>query len=1173
MGKHTPPPASPAAQANACLLEAALKRLEGRNDPDLRWAAPRPEVVADLQRQDLAAVQVLERACAAYADRPALGGRAPDGERFQTLPYRDLWERTAALASGWAREAGLRPGAGVGVLGFGGIEYVLTDLACLYAGAVSALLPGALGAEELRQLVREAGLAALACTPDDWPLVREALPACPTVRSVLVMEAGSGGRHDCGDDGAPPVFTLAGLEAAGRAAPLAPHLPEQGTDPLATLMYTSGSTGSPKGAMLTHSVWRSHWSLNALSQLVRFPHIGISFYPLSHAMGRLAVLRALVMGGVTHFARQGDPGALFDDIRLARPTFLNLVPRVAEMIHHAARMEELRRVRDGAAPGPAREEAWADLGSRFLGDRLVAAVLGSAPTAPEVVAFLTGCFGIPVYEGYGSTEAGIISIDGEICRPAVTDYRLADASELGYRLDDQPHPRGELLVKTRQCVPGYFRNPAASKALYDPDGFLRTGDIVAELAPGRIQWLDRRNNVVKLAQGEYVALWRLESLYSAGSPLLDQVFLFADSRRSFPLAVVVPEPGAVAGRLARDGQAPTPEAVRRLLRAEFGRVAEANRLRPYEVPRDILVEDERWTRDNGLLTGVDKPARPQLRRKYGERLEALYDRLDGSGRGPAGPGPEAAGGTLADAVRAAAEAVLGVPVPDLDAGSFAALGGDSLHALALASLLEERSGSQVPVSAVLNPGETLGGLARRLEADRTRTAGAMPGFREVHGADPARIREDDLRLDRFLAPADLDGAAAVAARDLPDPVRTVLLTGASGFLGRALALAWLERLAPAGGRVLALVRAPDAAAAASRLATAGRDGDPLRAQRFAALAEGRLEALAGDLARPDLGLAPEVYERLAVEVDLIVHPAALVNHMLDYEQLFSPNVGGTAQVIRLALRRRPKRIDFVSTVGVLAGARAPGRVSELAGVDALQADWPARGGYAHGYALSKWAGEVLLKNLHERFQTPVRVFRCDLLLPDRRYRRQINLPDLMTRLLASVVRTGLAPRSFYAEPRAAHLDALPVDFVAAALVALSSAGGRGHRTYQVSNAHWDDGVSLDTVMDWIQSAGHPLRRMEDHAAWFRAFEGRLRELPAGERQRSALPILERWAAPLPSWERERIDATQFLEQVRRLRPGGESEPPHLTEAYVHAYLADLQDLGLLPPMKAATGAR
>jgi fatty acid CoA ligase FadD9 len=449
----------------------------------------------------------------------------------------------------------------------------------------------------------------------------------------------------------------------------------------------------------------------------------------------------------------------------------------------------------------------------------------------------------------------------------------------------------------------------------------------------------------------------------------------------------------------------------------------------------------------------------------------------------------------------------------------------------------------------------------------------MPGFREVHGARPGRIREDDLRLDRFLAPAELEAAAGVAARELPERVRTVLLTGASGFLGRALALAWLERLAPEGGRVLALVRAPDAAAATARLKSLGGDADPRLAERFTALADDRLEALAGDLARPDLGLAPEAYERLAEEVDLIVHPAALVNHVLAYEQLFAPNVAGTAQLIRLALRRRPKRFDFVSTVGVLAGARAPGRVSELAGVDALQPDWPARGGYAHGYALSKWAGEVLLRDLHERFQTPVRVFRCDLLLPDRRYRRQINLPDLMTRLLASVVRTGLAPCSFYARPRTAHLDALPVDFVAAALAALSSAGGQGHRTFQVSNGHWDDGVSLDTVMDWVQSAGHPLVRMEDHAAWFALFERRLRELPAGERQRSALPILERWARPLPGWEGERIDASQFLAQVERLRPGGEAEPPHLTEAYLHAYLADLQDLGLVPPPKAVSVAR
>jgi fatty acid CoA ligase FadD9 len=274
---------------------------------------------------------------------------------------------------------------------------------------------------------------------------------------------------------------------------------------------------------------------------------------------------------------------------------------------------------------------------------------------------------------------------------------------------------------------------------------------------------------------------------------------------------------------------------------------------------------------------------------------------------------------------------------------------------------------------------------------------------------------------------------------------------------------------------------------------------------------------------------------------------------------------GTAQLIRLALHQHRKRFDDVSTIGVLEGPRAAGKVLELDGVDALQSEWPVAGGYAHGYATSKWASEVLLKQAHGRFRTPVRVFRPGMILPDRRYRGQANVPDLLTRLLASIIHIGLAPRSFYAEGEGAraHFDGLPADFIAAAMVALSSANHADLATFQVSNAHWDDGVSLDTLIDWVGSAGYPLERIDDYAAWYSAFSARLQALPAGERQHSSLPILHQWAQPAHDWESERADASRFREEVRRHHPSGEADIPHLTEAFLHKYLADLQALDVL----------
>jgi fatty acid CoA ligase FadD9 len=1183
MNTMTMPSHSLAERANAERFEVALKRLEAtiRRDPATRQWAPLPSVIEQLQGDHLTAVEVLQQACAAYAERPALGERAfvlettPAGQavrflpEFRTISFAAVWQRTVELATGLVRDrrTALEPGEVMGIIGFGSIDYVLADLACLYAGVTSAVLQMSMPAEDLMHIINEGRFAGIACTREGLPGLLEVLPSCRTVRSVVVMDLHEGATRETAElervraAAALPVLTLDEAAAQGRAAaPLAPWRPAAGTDPLATLMYTSGSTGFPKGALLTQRVWRSHWQLRWLTQLARFPSISLNFYPLSHAMGRNTLLRTLILGGVTHFTLASDMSTLFEDIRLVRPTFLNLVPRISEMFHQSYLGERQRLERTGVAAAEAGERVRAVWRGTFLGDRLTAAMIGSAPTAPETAQWLATCFEIPVYEGYGSTEAGVLSVDGMISRPTVSDYRLVEVPELGYRLSDKPYPRGELVVKTSQSIPGFFQNEAATRALYDDQGFLKTGDIVEERGPDQIQWVDRKNNVVKLAQGEYVTLWRLETLFTGGSPLLDQVYLYANSQRAYPLAVAVPEWTAVQERLAQAD--PPPETVKQLLRGEFNRIAGAAQLRPYEVPREILVEPEPWTRENGFLTGVNKPARPQLKQRYGERLEALYRQLEDQQRQDlAGLGQDP-GQPLEARVAHAAAAVLGVPDIDLAAGSFRDLGGDSISALNFALLLEEICGEPVPAAALLNPGSTLLALVRQLEARRGRDA--LPSFGAIHGKDATGIRAEDLTLARLLDPGSLAEAAKVAAQPLA-PVTTVLLTGANGFLGHVLCLEWLERMARAGGRVVALVRAADDQAAAARLEAAYRTGDARLPQRFATLAGERLTVLAGDLAAPRLGLAPEVYAQLAQEVDLIVHPGALVNHVYSYEQLFEPNVLGTAQLVRLALHGRRKRFDYVSSIGVLAGARGSGKVMEVAGVDALQSIWPASGGYAFGYATSKWAGEVLLKELHERFDAPVRVFRPGMILPDRRFRGQANVPDLLTRLLVSVVCTGLAPRSFYAGGRGKpeHYDGLPVDFIAAAMVLMSSAEREGHATYQVSNAHWDDGVSLDTLMDWVATAGYPIERVADHAAWFSAFGDRLRQLPAEQRQHSSLPILHQWAEPSPAGASERVDASRFSREVRRLRPCGEAGIPQLNEAFVHKYLADLRALGLL----------
>jgi fatty acid CoA ligase FadD9 len=419
-------------------------------------------------------------------------------------------------------------------------------------------------------------------------------------------------------------------------------------------------------------------------------------------------------------------------------------------------------------------------------------------------------------------------------------------------------------------------------------------------------------------------------------------------------------------------------------------------------------------------------------------------------------------------------------------------------------------------------------------------------------------------LEPFLGVAGMEDAARAAkpaGAAGSGAGETVLLTGACGYLGRFLCLEWLERVSESGGRVLCLVRAADARAARRRLDAAFGNADPALTERYRSLAARHLEVLNGELTEPGLGLGSRSYDRLVDRVDRIVHPAALVNHRLSYRNLFEPNVIGTAALIRFALTRRQKHFDFISSIAVTRVAGESGPPIEDADVRDSPASVALSERYASGYAASKWAGEVLLRDAHAKFGLPVNVFRADMILAHRRYRGQINVADMFSRLLYSVVRTGLAPRSFYRMESgggsSAHYDGLPVDFVAGAIVGLGAAAAAGFRTFNVVNPHTDDGISLDRIMDWISSAGYRLQRIPDHARWFERFGAQLRALPELERQHSAVAILDAFAEPYPA-RPAGIPSGNFVDAVRTLPVG--PEVPHLSEPFIHKCLDDLREL-------------
>ncbi|MGH3556188.1 MAG: carboxylic acid reductase [Mycobacterium sp.] len=1170
--------------------ERLARRIAELYATDAQFAETRPsqEVNAKLQQPDLRLSAIAPLVLQGYSDRPALGQRATQivtdaatGRTsakllpgFDTISYGELWQRVQAVTNALAGHP-VRPGDRVATLGFNSIEYAIIDIALGQLGAVAVPLHNGAPIAQLGPIVAEAEPAVIAAGVDYLPdAVNLVLTWHSPVRLVVFdvraelddhREALESATSRLAQANNPVIVeTLADLSSRGSVGVPPAVSPPAAEDPLALLIYTSGSTGDPKGAMYGERVVANSWKRSAIrADGETRPSITLNFMPMSHTAGRGILYGTLGAGGTAYFVAMNNLSTFLTDLALVRPTQLDFVPRIWDMLFGEFQKELDRRSADGddfsdpAKLGALKAEVMAEQRQKVLGGRYLNALSGSAPLSPEMKKFVEAYTDLHMVDAYGSTETGVVFIDGRVLRPPVTDYRLVDVPELGYFHTDRPYPRGELTLKSQSLFPGYYKRPLLTAQVFDADGYYHTGDIVAEVDSDQLVYLDRRNNVLKLSQGEFVAVSKLEALFER-SPLVRQIYLYGNSARSYLLAVVVPTEDALSGNDENTLRQQIIESLQQLARGE--------QLQAYEVPRDIIIESTAFTQENGLLTGLRKVARPKLKERYAERLEQLYAELAASQtdelrelrrHGAERPVLE----TVIRAAGALLRAAAGEMRPD---AHFTDLGGDSLSGLTFANLLQEIFGVEVPVGVIIGPATDLRELAEHIGRQR-QSVTEGPTFATVHGAGTSEVHAADLKLSHFIDEPTL-AAAPTLARPIAE-VRTVLLTGATGFLGRYLTLQYLERLDLVGGKLICLVRAKDDDDARARLDKIFDSGDPELLRHYTDLASEHLEVIAGDKGEANLGLTQQVWDRLADTVDLIVDPAALVNHVLPYSQLFAPNTLGTAELIRVALTTRLKPIVYVSTIGVGVGVE-PSKFTEDVDIRVVSAMRTLNtNDYANGYCTSKWAGEVVLREAHDLCLLPVSVFRCDMILAEPRYAGQLNVPDMFTRLMLSLVATGIAPGSFYEldehdNRQRAHYDGLPVDFIAEAICTLAETEVGSLKTYHVWNPH-DDGIGLDEYVDWLIDAGFPIQRMAEYAEWLRRFETAMRALPEKQRQASLLPLLHNYQRPLRPINGSIASAERFRSAVQEAKVGTDKDIPHVTPSVITKYITDLTLLGLL----------
>lgn len=572
--------------------------------------------------------------------------RTPEGVAFREhdgMRWRSLtWRETAAEVDRWRQGlAGERLAAGdrVGILLPNCTAWVCFEQAALSLGLAVVPLYFQDNPEIQRHILRDSGCRLILLRDaEQWLTLSQGRPRLGSLERIRCLEPDGGGQTS------QPLPVEHWLPSgAGTDLPVAPDDPNA----LATIVYTSGTTGPPKGVMLSHrNILR-----NAEAVLERIPartdDIFLSFLPLSHTFERTVGYYIPMMAGST-VAYARSVKELGEDLRTIRPTVLVSVPRIYERVH--ARVMERLRTRSGAArilfgmavdTGYRTFEARQGRGRRTVRDRLMwpvlrrlvadkimarlggrirVAVSGGAPIQEGIARFFIG-LGLPLLQGYGLTETA----------PVVSANRLENnlPASVGEPLPGVECTFGadrELLVRSPGLMLGYWNRPEDTAAAVDADGWLHTGD-VAELRSGRLFIIGRLKEILVTSTGENVPPAPLEQRLEQ-LPLIDQAMAVGEGMPCVG-AVLVLNPDAwrefAAGR-SKDPEAPESLMDEEVRNAVLKIVAEALHDQPAAAQiRLVHLTLKPWTIDNGLLTATLKLKRAEIERKLAAEIAAMYD--------------------------------------------------------------------------------------------------------------------------------------------------------------------------------------------------------------------------------------------------------------------------------------------------------------------------------------------------------------------------------------------------------------------------------------------------------------------------------------------------------------------------------------------------------------------
>ncbi|XP_076870176.1 long-chain-fatty-acid--CoA ligase 1a isoform X1 [Brachyhypopomus gauderio] len=591
-------------------------------------------------------------------DGPCLGARKPN-QAYEWLSYKEVAHKAELIGSALVHRGHSSTGDKyVSIFAQNRPEWTVCELACHTYTLVAVPLYDTLGTDAIRYIIDKAQISTVIC--DVAERARTVLECVSSrehsVKTLVLMEPYDSELTTQAQQEGIAIISLRELEAIGKVNHKRPEPPKP--EDLALICFTSGTTGNPKGAMLTHGNVIANCAafirITEIHCMLNHTDIHISYLPLAHMFERVVENVILVNGACIGYF-QGDIRMLMDDLKTLKPTVFPVVPRLLNrmfdkifgqantplkrwLLDFATRRKE-SELRSGVVR---KDSMWDKIifskVQASLGGRVRLMITGAAPVSPTVLTFLRAALGCQFYEGYGQTEctAGCsMSMPGDwtaghVGPPLPCNFvKLVDVADMNYYA---ANGEGEVCVKGPNVFQGYLNDPEKTAEAIDKDGWLHTGDVGKWLPNGTLQIIDRKKHIFKLAQGEYIAPEKIENVYLRSDPVA-QVFVHGDSLQACLVGIVVPDPDFLPGWAKKRGlegsytQLCKSKEVKNAILEDIVRLGKEAGLKSFEQVRDITLHPEMFSVQNGLLTPTLKAKRTELRNHFRDQISQLYARI------------------------------------------------------------------------------------------------------------------------------------------------------------------------------------------------------------------------------------------------------------------------------------------------------------------------------------------------------------------------------------------------------------------------------------------------------------------------------------------------------------------------------------------------------------------